>query len=325
MAIPNLADLLRGIVRGQVTPVEVFQTVVDSIEPEEETPTPLTWDEPEKRRYEYGVSKGILFRMKPDGTYERGVPWNGLANITDAPEGADNNKIFADNAYYANIRGTEEYHASIEAYTYPDEFSACDGSAQPTPGMYVSQQERKKFGLCWQTEIGNANTESLGHKTHIAYGLTASPTEKPHDTVNDSPEANPFDWDLEGTPTPVWGYRPTSKLEFDSTRMKPSQMEALDDLIYGDGGSFLPSPNDIFNIVIPAHGRDEIGRMQITGEIDYVKDGVLYRGANAPTILISDTSELEELTSCNPGSFAMIPDMSRMWQLDAYGTWVRMI
>lgn len=322
MAIPNLANLLQGILRGEVSPQDVLNAVAQAAQ---EPPAPITWDEPEKRLYEYGVSKGLLFLMKKDGTYEHGVSWNGLVNITDSPEGAEVTKIFADGIHYGDIQGTEEYKASIEAYTYPDEFSECDGSAQPTPGMYISQQERRKFGLCWCSEIGNANTSKCGYKLHIAYGLTASPTEKSHDTVNDSPEAQLFNWSMEGTPTPVIGHKPTAKLEFDSTKLSDARMKALEDLIYSDGGSLFPLPNDILNILVWAFGED-IGRQQITGEIDYVKDGVLYRGANAPTILVNDESELDELAAvCNPGTFAFNQTMSRMWQLDANDTWVRMI
>ena len=148
----------------------------------------ITWDEAENRLYEYGVSKGVLFPMEDSGAYAEGKAWNGLINVTDNPEGADITKLWADGIEYAGIRGAEEYHNSIEAYMYPPEFAACDGSATPIEGMYVGQQPRKKFGLCWRTEIGNANTDTLGYKLHVAYALSASPTEKSHDTVNDSPD-----------------------------------------------------------------------------------------------------------------------------------------
>ena len=291
-----------------------------------ETPKPMTWDEAENRVYEYGISNGVLYLMNEDGTYTGGLSWNGLTNVTDEPDGAKLNKLFADGVFYAGIRGSEDYHASVEAYTYPDEFSQCDGSVQLTPGMSAGQQSRRKFGMSWRTEIGNANTRHLGYKIHVAYGLTASPTEKSHETVNDSPEASPFSWSVDGSPVPINGHKPTMKLEFDSTKMSKARMKLLEDLLYSGSGSQLPLPNDLLNLLEYAYDSDTIGRQQITGEIDYVKDGVLYRGANAPTILINDESELDDLALiCNPGSFAFNQDMSRMWQLDVNETWVRMI
>lgn len=198
----------------------------------------LTWDAAADRKYEYGVSQGVLYPTNDQGVYGNGVAWNGLTNITDQPEGADLNKMYADGIMYAGIRGAEEYHASIQGYTYPDEFAACDGSAQPLPGMYLGQQNRKKFGLSWRTEIGNANTETLGYKIHVAYGLTAAPTEKSHDTVNESPEAADLSWDCEGTPVPVPGYKPTAKLEFDSAKLGAAKMAKLEELLYGSDGTY---------------------------------------------------------------------------------------
>lgn len=210
-------------------------------------PNPITWDEAANRIYEYGVSKGVLFVMNDEGTYAEGKAWNGLINVTDSPEGADLNKFWADGIQYAGIRGAEQYKNSVEAYTYPEEFAECDGSAQPIPGMFVGQQDRKKFGMSWRTEIGNANTETLGYKIHIAYGLSASPTEKAHDTVNDNPDAQTFSWDTEGTPVPMTGYKPTAKLEFDSTKLGAKKMKALEDLLYGTSEkvSSLPTPDEI--------------------------------------------------------------------------------
>lgn len=207
----------------------------------------ITWDEAANRLYEYGVSKGVLYPMDDYGTYEEGEAWNGLINITDSPEGADITKLWADGIQYAGIRGAEEYHNSIEAYTYPESFAACDGSATPIEGMHVGQQPRKKFGLCWRTEVGNANTDTLGYKLHVAYGLSASPSEKSHDTVNDSPDAQTFSWDAEGTPVPMTGYKPTAKLEFDSVKLGTAKMAALEKLLYGstEAAAKLPTPAEL--------------------------------------------------------------------------------
>lgn len=193
----------------------------------------LTWDEAENRKFEYGVSNGVLYLMADDGTYEDGVAWNGLTNITDKPEGGDLKEFYADSILYGGIAGAEKYGATIEAYTYPDEFMQCDGTAQPIPGMNVGQQPRKRFGLVWRSEIGNANTDNLGYKIHVAYGLRAAVSEKAHETVNDSPEAATFSWDASGTPIPMSGYKPTAKLEFDSTKLGDAKMTVLENLLFG--------------------------------------------------------------------------------------------
>ena len=202
------------------------------------TYAPITWDAAADRKYEYGVSKGVLYRMDINGEYNNAVAWNGLINVTDSPEGADLTKFWADNIEYASMRAAEEYKASVEAYTYPEEFAACDGSATPIDGMYVGQQNRERFGMCWRTEIGNANTENLGYKIHVAYGLTATPTEKSHDTVNDSPDAGTFSWDFDGMPVPMAGYKPTAKIEFDSTKLGAAKMAKLEEILYGSAGSY---------------------------------------------------------------------------------------
>lgn len=207
----------------------------------------ITWDEPENRKYEYGVSQGVLYVMDENGAYTEGKPWNGLTNVTDKPEGAELTEMYADNIYYAGIPGAEKYAAGIEAYTYPDEFAECDGTAQPLAGVYVGQQKRKKFGLSWRTEVGNANDEALGYKIHIAYGLRASVAEKSHDTINESTEAATFSWDANGTPVPVTGYKPTAKLVFDSTVLGTAKMTALENLLYGSSSAAatLPTPDQI--------------------------------------------------------------------------------
>lgn len=209
----------------------------------------ITWDEAEKRKYEYGVSQGVLYPMGGNGTYDAGVAWNGLINITDSPEGAEVSEMYADGIYYAGIVGAEKYGISIESYTYPDEFAECDGTVSPIPGMAIGQQSRKTFGLSWRSEIGNADNDRLGYKIHVAYGLRASVSEKSHDTVNDSPEAGTFSWDASGTPVPVTGYKPTAKLEFDSTKLGAGKMKALEDILYGTESTTarLPKPDEILS------------------------------------------------------------------------------
>lgn len=214
-------------------------------------PKTITWDESVNRIFEYGVSKGVHYLLDEKGEYSKAAAWNGLINVTDSPSGAENTKLYADGIEYAALRSAEEYSNSIEAYTYPDQFAECDGSAQPIPGMYITQQTRKKFGMSWRTEIGNADNSEAGYKIHVAYGLTASPTEKSHDTVNDSPDAQTMSWNSEGSPVPVSGYKPTAKLEFDSTKLGAKRMAELEKVLYGseDSEARLPLPDEIINIL----------------------------------------------------------------------------
>lgn len=213
--------------------------------------TPLTWDESKNRLFEYGVSKGVHYLLDDKGVYSKAAPWNGLVNVTDSPSGAENQKFYADGIEYANLRSAEQYANSVEAYTYPDQFAECDGSAEPIPGMFVGQQARKKFGMSWRTEIGNADNSELGYKIHVAYGLTASPSEKAHDTINESPELQTMSWDMEGSPVPVPGYKPTAKLEFDSTKLGAEKMTALENVLYGNGttAAKLPMPAEILELL----------------------------------------------------------------------------
>lgn len=211
----------------------------------------LTWDENEKRQYEYGVSNGVLYVMDESGKYPNGEPWNGLTNVSDNPTGGENNSLWADGIEYANFRSAEKYACSIEAYMYPDGFSECDGSASPIPGMYIRQQTRKKFGMSWRTEIGNANNPEQGYKIHIAYGLTASPSERSSDTVNENFDAASFSWEADGTAVPITGYKPSAKLEFSSIILGQKKMKALEDLLYGceTAAAHLPLPDEIISAI----------------------------------------------------------------------------
>ena len=196
----------------------------------------LVWDEAGKHIYETGVSKGVLYVMSnTPGTYEKGVAWNGLSSVSESPTGAEVSAIYADNVKYLNLMSREEFEGSIEAYTYPDEFMACDGSASPenAKGFIVGQQDRKTFAFCYQTKIGNDLNPEAGYKIHIIYGALASPSERSYETVNDSPEAMTFSWDITTTPVAVTGFKPTAHVELDSTKIEKTKLEKIEAKLYG--------------------------------------------------------------------------------------------
>lgn len=194
----------------------------------------LTWDDTGKRFYETGVDQGVLYVRDSNGAYPLGVPWNGLINVTESPEGAEPNAQYADNMKYVNIQSTEEFKATIEAFTYPEEFAECDGSAQPKPGAFIGQQERKTFGLVYRTKIGNDLTQEAGYKLHIVWGAVAAPSEKAYATINDSPEPTTFSWEITTTPVNVTGYLPTSTMMLDSIELGSVKMAAIEAKLFGD-------------------------------------------------------------------------------------------
>ena len=194
----------------------------------------LTWDDTGKRFYETGVDQGVLYVRDSDGAYPLGVPWNGLINVTESPEGAEPNAQYADNMKYVNIQSTEEFKATIEAFTYPEEFAECDGSAQPKPGAFIGQQERKTFGLVYRTKIGNDLTQEAGYKLHLVWGAVAAPSEKAYATINDSPEPTTFSWEITTTPVNVTGYLPTSTMTLDSIELGSVKMAAIEAKLFGD-------------------------------------------------------------------------------------------
>lgn len=208
----------------------------------------LVWDKSGERLYETGVSKGVLFPMSDvPGTYGKGVAWNGLTNVTESPTGAEASAIYADNIKYLNLMSVEELELSIEAYTYPDEWAACDGSAELTKGVMVGQQPRKLFAFSWQTKVGSDVDPEHGYKIHIVYGCQAGPSERSYDTVNDSPEAMTFSWDITTTPVDVPGFKPTALITVDSTKTTADKLLALETLLYGDTAeeATLPTPEEI--------------------------------------------------------------------------------
>lgn len=216
----------------------------------------LVWDKTGERFFETGVKNAVLYPQASGGTYPKGVAWNGISAITEQPSGAEASPVYADDIKYLNLISAEDYAATIEAYTYPDEFAECDGSASLADGVSIAQQKRKTFGLCYRTTVGNdADGESYGYKLHIIYGAMAAPSEQAHNTVNDSPEAMQMSWSISTTPVSVPGFKPTASLTIDSTKADKTKLTALEEILYGkdpttDGGSDgvdprLPLPDEI--------------------------------------------------------------------------------
>src|SRR5574344_1154689 len=194
----------------------------------------LVWDESGKRLYETGVEKGVLYVQGENGEYQNGVAWNGLTAVTESPSGAEPTALYADDIKYLELFSAEEFGATIEAYTYPEEFEACDGSAELGKGVTIGQQDRKAFGLCYRTIVGNdVKGNENGYKLHLIYGAKAKPSEKAYATVNDSPEAVTFSWEVTTTPVNVAGFKPTASVTIDSTKIEPLKLKAIEDKLYG--------------------------------------------------------------------------------------------
>lgn len=225
----------------------------------------ISWDNSGEHIYETGVNHGVLYPLNASGQYTPGVAWNGLSTVTESPSGAEANPIYADNIKYLNLYSAEEFGATIEAYTYPDEFALCDGTAELVAGtgVQVGQQSRKTFGLCYRTIIGNDEKgDAYGYKLHLLYGCKASPSERSYQTVNDSPEAIAFSWEITTTPINVGdGFNPTSIITIDSTKFttesQKAKLKAIEDLLYGtdaEGSTQatdpkLPLPSEIMAIL----------------------------------------------------------------------------
>ena len=217
----------------------------------------LVWDKTGDRLYETGVKNGVLY-IPTAGVYSKGVAWNGLTAVTESPSGAEATALYADDTKYLSLMSAEEFGATIEAYTYPDEFAACDGSAELADGVMIGQQNRSTFGLCYKTTIGN-DTEGNdhGYKLHIIYGAQAKPSERAYASINDSPEAITFSWEITTTPVNVTGAKPTASLVIDSTKADPSKLAALEDILYGKDGDpanepRLPLPDEIKSLMTAA-------------------------------------------------------------------------
>lgn len=212
----------------------------------------LIFDKTGERFFETGVNKGVLYVQDAQGTYPQGVAWNGLTAVTESPSGAEATPLYADNIKYLNLMSTEEFGATVEAYTYPDAFAACNGEMSVAEGVSVGQQTRKAFGMAYQTKIGNdiEGTE-LGYKIHLIYGALAAPSEKAYATINDSPEAITFSWELSTTPVEVSGGKPTATLVIDSTKVSAEALAAVEAALYGTESeeAHLPLPDEIVALV----------------------------------------------------------------------------
>lgn len=220
----------------------------------------IIWDESGERIYETGVDRGVLYPQSKQGLYPAGVAWNGLTAVNENPTGAEPTPLYADNIKYLNLMSAEEFGASIEAYTYPDEFEACDGSAELTPGVIIGQQDRNGFGLCYRTLVGNdIDGNDHGYKLHLIYGAKAAPSDKGYATINDSPDAITFSWEVTTTPVNVTNHKPTASLVIDSTKVEPAKMAAIEEILYGKAATDepvsvavegrLPLPDEVLKLI----------------------------------------------------------------------------
>ena len=212
----------------------------------------LVWDQSGKRLYETGVDHGVLYPIQTGGVYSKGVAWNGLTAVTESPSGADVNDIYADNMKYLGLVGAEKFGATVEAYTYPDEFAECDGSVELVKGATIGQQNRKVFGMVYRTVVGNdVDGNEHGYKLHLIYGATAAPSEKAYNTINEDPEAITFSWELSTTPVNVTGHKPTASLTINSTKADPAKLAELEKILFGDTETEprLPLPDEIAQLL----------------------------------------------------------------------------
>lgn len=216
----------------------------------------IVWDATGDRTFETGVDHGVLFPMDVNGAYPAGVAWNGLVSVTESPSGAEASPFYADNIKYLNLMSAEDFGCTIEAFTYPNEFGLCDGTAEPTEGVLIGQQSRKQFGLAYRTKIGNDVSPDLGYKLHLVYGALAAPSEKPYSTVNESPEPITFSWEVTTTPVAITGLKPTASLTIDSTKVDPAKLAAFEVILYGVGGGTpvparMPLPAEVVTLMTP--------------------------------------------------------------------------
>lgn len=212
----------------------------------------LIWDEVGQRFFETGVKNGVLYVQDNDGSYKNGVVWNGLTAVTESPSGAEETPLYADDVKYLTLRSAEEFGATVEAYTYPEEFEQCDGSASIADGVTIGQQARRAFGLCYRTSVGNdIQGQNYSYKLHLIYGCTVAPSEKSYSTINDNPEAITFSWELSTVPVPVDGFSPTASLVIDASKVDEGKMQLLENALFGDESNEakLLLPNEIMELL----------------------------------------------------------------------------
>lgn len=212
----------------------------------------LIWDEVGQRFFETGVKNGVLYVQDNDGSYKNGVVWNGLTAVTESPSGAEETPLYADDVKYLTLRSAEEFGATVEAYTYPEEFEQCDGSASIAEGVTIGQQARRAFGLCYRTSVGNdIQGQNFSYKLHLIYGCTVAPSEKSYSTINDNPEAITFSWELSTVPVPVDGFSPTASLVIDASKVDEGKMQQLEDALFGNESNEakLLLPNEIMEML----------------------------------------------------------------------------
>ena len=225
----------------------------------------IKWDQVGERIYETGTDRGVFYPLA-NGVYTGGVPWNGLTSVSESPSGGEPTPLWADNIKYLNLMSAEEFAATVESYTYPDEFAECDGTASPIEGMSLGQQNRKPFGLCYRTKVGNdTDGADYGYKLHLVYGCLAAPSQKDYETINDNPDGVTFSWELSTTPVEVGtingvAYKPVATIVLDSTKLNATKLAALEDILYGTDGegsgsgteARLPLPDEVYNILSAA-------------------------------------------------------------------------
>lgn len=285
--------------------------------------TALVWDKVGERVVETGIDHGVLYLANGAGVYDTGVAWNGLTSVTESPSGAEATPQYADNIKYVVLRSAETFGGTIEAFTYPDEWAQCDGSATPSEGVTVGQQNRDTFGLSYRTKIGNDLTPDAGYKLHLVYGATAAPSEKQYQTVNDSPEAMALSWEFDTVPVPVTGLKPTALITIDSTKVNPAALATLENMLHGTAGTDpnLPDPDAVLAIfegtvtqvetVEPTYdaGTDMITIPSVTG-VEYYINGELVTGTFGP--ITADTV----VTALPADGYAFTPTSDSDWTIN---------